>query len=169
MRYDQTTDPASAVAVPRFSVDMASLSWIVARAPDLSDAVLARDFGAACLALIHSLLGLVTLISQRTLFRAAGRKQGNPLRPAMRPHRAVVLLMPAARLPQLQAPNLTDAADIAMLVFTTSALDLGACAERPPIRRGSAARIPGPLMLPLGLLSGQPAKLGFQRRPARIG
>lgn len=125
-----------------FCVDIASLSWITSRAGGLSDAVVAWDAGTAFLDLVLLLLGLAALTSLRTLFRRAGRKQGNPLRPAMRPHRAVVLLMLAARLLQLQAPDLACAADIAMLVFATSALYLGACTERPPVRRGVAVPVP---------------------------
>lgn len=123
-----------------FCVDVASLGWIVSRVRGLSDSVVAWDAGSSFLNLAFVLLGLVALISLRTVFRrTAGNKQANPLRLTMRPHRAIVLLMLAARLMQLRAPGLGDAADIAMLLFATSALYLGACAERPPVRRGWAA------------------------------
>jgi hypothetical protein len=118
-----------------FCIDIASLSWLVSRTPGLSDAVVAWDGSSAFLDLLLLLLGVVALVSLRTLFRRAEGKQGNPLRPAMRPHRAIVLLMLAARLLRLQAPCLGDAAEIAMLIFVTFALYLGACTERPPVRR----------------------------------
>jgi hypothetical protein len=59
----------------------------------------------------------------------------------MRPHRAIVLLMLAARLAQPQASDLGEVADIAMLLCAASALYLGACVERPPVRRGWAALV----------------------------
>ncbi len=106
----------------------------------------AWDAGTAALDTTLLLLGLVALISLRALFRRAWRKQANPLRLAMQPHRAIVLLMLASRLMQLRAPGLTDVADLAMLLCAASALYLGACAERPPIRRGWGASVsaPGP-------------------------
>jgi hypothetical protein len=122
-----------------FCIDLASLAWIVSRARRLSDAVVASNPGTALLDLSLLLLGLVALISLRTLFRRAGTKQGNPLRLAMQPHRAIILMMLAARLVRLQTPGLADAADIAMLMFAAFALYLGACAEQPPVRRGIAA------------------------------
>jgi hypothetical protein len=125
-----------------FCIDLASLSWIASRAGEMSGSVAAGNAGAAVLEFSFLLLGLAALISLRTLFRRAGGKQGNPLRLAMRPHRAVVLLMLAARLLQLQAPGLGEAADLAMLMFAASALYLGACNERPPVRRRWLASVP---------------------------
>ena len=117
-----------------FCLDVASLGWIVARANRLSDAVVSWDAGQACMGLMLLLLGLVALVSLRTLFRRAATGKANPLRPAMQPHRAVVLLMLAARLEQWPTPVLADFADLAMLVSAIAALYLGACAERPPVR-----------------------------------
>jgi hypothetical protein len=90
--------------------------------------------GAAVLAL--PLLGLVALVSLRMLFRRTGDRAANPLRLAMQPHRAVALLMLVSSLARLHAPSLADAADLAMLMCAASALYLGACVERPPMRRG---------------------------------
>jgi hypothetical protein len=118
------------------SIDLASIAWIVSRARGLSGGVTAGDAGAALLDLALLLLGLAALISLRSLFRrAATGKQANPLRQAMQPHRAIVLLMLATRLTQLPTFDLTDAADLAMLLCASSALYLGACVERPPVRR----------------------------------
>ena len=80
-----------------FCLDLASLSWIISRAPGLLTAVAAHDDSSAFLDLSFLLLGLVALISLRTLFRKAKGKHGNPLRIAMQPHRAIVLMMLAAR------------------------------------------------------------------------
>jgi hypothetical protein len=120
-------------------LDIASLSWIVARTPALSDAVAAWDALSGFCDLAFLLLGLVAMISLRTLFRRAEAKQANPLRPAMQPHRAVVLLMLAARLVQLKAAGMSDTADAVMLLFATTALYLGACTQRPPVRRAGQA------------------------------
>jgi hypothetical protein len=49
--------------------------------------------------------------------------------------------MLAARLAQPQASDLGEVADIAMLLCAASALYLGACVERPPVRRGWAALV----------------------------
>jgi hypothetical protein len=125
-----------------FCLDIASLAWIMSRLSGLSDAVSAWDSGTAFLDLALLMLGLIALISLRSLFHRTRGKQGNPLRRAMQPHRAIVLVMLAARLTQLQSPGLGDAADIAMLVFAASALYLGACTERPPVRRTSADLLP---------------------------
>jgi hypothetical protein len=126
-------------------IDAASLAWIISRARGLSDAVTAWDCVTACLDLALLLLGLAALSSLRTVFRrATGKKQGNPLRLAMQPHRAVILLMLAARVAQLQSVGLSDAADAAMLICSAAALYLGACAERPPVRRRSKALMAAP-------------------------
>jgi hypothetical protein len=130
---------AGGAAAACFCIDIASVAWIVSRMSGLSDAVIAWDAGSALLDLTTLVLGLVALVSLRTLFRRARVKPGNPLRKAMLPHRAIVLVMLAARLLRLQAPALAEAADIAMLIFAASALYLGACSERPPVRRTWAA------------------------------
>jgi hypothetical protein len=122
-----------------FCIDIASLSWIVSRVGALSNAVAAWDASAAFLDLTFLLLGLVALVSLRTLFRRANGKQVNPLRMAMQPHRAIVLAMMVARVLQYNATSLGDAADLGMLLFAASALYLGACAEPPPVRRGATA------------------------------
>jgi hypothetical protein len=129
-----------------FCVDAASLAWIVSRTPGLSAAVIAWDSGAAFLDLALLLLGLAALISLRSLFRRAMvGQQANPLRMAMRPHRGIVLLMLATRPVQLTTFDLTDAADLAMLLCAASALYLAACAQRPPVRRHNNALILAPV------------------------
>ena len=123
-----------------FCIDAASLAWIVSRTAALSDAVKTTAVTTVCFDAAVLLLGLAALISLRTVFRrAATKQQANPLRLAMQPHRAVVLLMLAARVVEMRAPELADAADLGMLICATSALYLGACAEHPPIRRSVPA------------------------------
>ena len=123
-------------------VDAASLAWIVSRAPGLSVAVIAWESGTAILDLALLLLGLAALISLRSLFRRAMvEKRANPLRIAMRPHRGMVVLMLATRPVQLMTFDLTDAADLAMLLCAASALYLAACAQHPPVRRRNNALI----------------------------
>jgi hypothetical protein len=125
-----------------FCIDFASLAWIASRVRGLSDAVTARDASTAFLDLSFLLLGLVAMIALRTVLRKAEGKQGNPLRPAMQPHRAIVLLLLLADVVQLQAPSLANTADLVMLAFAASAMYLGACAERPPVRHGWPALVP---------------------------
>jgi len=119
-----------------FCIDVASFAWIASRVRGLSEAVVTSDPGSAFVDLAVLLLGLVALVSLRTLFRRAGNKPANPLRLAMQPHRAIIVLMLAARLLQLRDSNLADGAEVLMLLCATSALYLGACVERPPVRRG---------------------------------
>jgi hypothetical protein len=123
-------------------IDLASLSWIVSRAGGMSRSVTEGNVGGAALDVSLLLLGLVALLSLRTLFRRAGGKQGNPLRLTMLPYRAVALLMLVARSFELQAPGLAEFADVGSLVFAVAALYLGACGEPPPVRRSWAAVVP---------------------------
>ena len=119
-----------------YCLDIACLGWIISRAPGLSDDVMAWDaFPATCQAVIL-LVGLAGLTALRFLFRRPLRRgHGNPLRLSMRPHRAILLLMLIARLVQAPGFDLADIADLGMLLFTATALYIGACAERPPVRR----------------------------------
>jgi hypothetical protein len=149
--FQPMTDRASSqiglskTATVRGCIDTASISWIVSRAGGLSDAVTTWNAGAAFLELALLLLGLTALISLRALFRrTATGKQANPLRQAMQPHRAIVLLMLATRLAELPTFGLTDAADVAMLLCASLALYLGACVERPPVRRRQVILISTP-------------------------
>jgi hypothetical protein len=125
-----------------FCIDVACLSWIVSRARGLADAVAAWDASAAFLAWALLLLGIVALMSLRMLFRRAGLRQINPLRRVMLPHRAIALLMLVSSAVQLRSLCVADAADLAMVISAASALYLGACAERPPIRRGAPSLAP---------------------------
>lgn len=126
-----------------FCVDAASLGWIVARVPPLSKEVVNWDVTPATLHLVILLVGLTALTGLRTLFRRqAARRQANPLRQTMRPHRAIILLMLLARLIDFQAPGLAEFADVAMLVAGIGALYFGACANRPPVHRTLFVAVP---------------------------
>jgi len=135
----------SRAAAACFCADIASLAWIVSRGQSLSNAVTEWNASGAFIGFVLLLLGLTALTSLRTMFRRAGATAGNPLRTAMQPHRAIVLLMLVARLVQPETFAVADVADLAMLTFAATALYLGACAQRPPVRRRSTAfaAVPG--------------------------
>jgi hypothetical protein len=116
-------------------LELAAVAWVLSQAPELSSAVLGWQAGSAFVHLVLLMLGLAALLGLRTLFRRVGTRQANPLRLTMRPHRAVVLLLLAARLAGPQATGFAAFADFAMLGLATLALYLGACATRPPVRR----------------------------------
>ena len=122
-----------------FCVDLASLAWIVSRTPELACVVGAWDACRAFLDVSILLLGLVALVVLRRLFRRMADRRGNPLRVAMRPYRAIVLLMLLAHVVQRAPPEHADPAGIAMLAFAAAALYLGACSEPPRIRHPGAA------------------------------
>lgn len=119
-------------------VELSAIAWVLSQAPDLSAAVLGWEAGSALLHVALLLLGLTALLSLRRLFRRVPSRRANPLRSAMQPHRAVVLLLLLTRLVGLQAIGIADAADLVMLGLVTFALYLGACAEPPPVHRVSA-------------------------------
>ena len=125
----------SRTAAACFCIDVACLAWIVSRARALSDAV-RRGTPRSILRPGVAAAGSRCPGQPADAVSAHRRQAGNPLRLAMQPHRAIVLLMLVSSLVQLQALSLADAADLAMLICAASALYLGACAERPPVRRG---------------------------------
>lgn len=122
-------------------VDIASVGWILAQARALSAAVMDWEGGVTFCRVVVLLIGLLALLSLRVLFSRTGDGANvNPLRPVMRPYRAIVLSMLVARAVQLgvgstEFADLGDGADVAMLLFAAMALYLGACTERPPVRR----------------------------------
>ncbi len=118
-------------------IDAATIGWIIARAGGLSKTITEDDVSTAILHLALLLLGIGALISLRSLFRRIGDRSANPLRVSMLPHRAVILLLLAARVVHPAHGSLDEAADLAMLLFTWAALYLGACSEPPPLRRSA--------------------------------
>jgi hypothetical protein len=119
-------------------IDGAAFAWLLSQAGALAATVAAGDAAASWMPALTLLLGLVALTSLRTLFQraAGGRATANPLRPAMRLHRAVVLLLLVARLARLGGGvSFADAADVAMLVAATASLYFGACGGAPPLAR----------------------------------
>jgi len=122
-------------------IDAATIGWIVARAGGLSRVIAEGDGASAALRLVLLLLGIGALISLRSLFRRIGDRTANPLRVAMQPHRAVILLLLAARVLHPANGSLHEVADLAMLLFTWAALYLGACSEPPPVRRSASGLV----------------------------
>lgn len=118
-------------------IELAAVAWALSQAPDLSNAVLGWQAASALIHLVLLLLGLTALLSLRRLFRRVAATTGNPLRRAMQPHRAVVLLLLTARLVALHGMGMAETADLAMLGLAGMALYLGACATPPPLHRVS--------------------------------
>ena len=119
-------------------IDGAALAWLLSQAGALAEAVSGGGAAACWMPALTLLLGLVALTSLRTLFQRAsgGRTTANPLRQAMRLHRAAVLLLLLARLARLgYGVSFADAADLAMLVAATASLYFGACSGAPPMAR----------------------------------
>ena len=95
-------------------IDGAALAWLLSQAGALAEAVSGGGAAACWMPALTLLLGLVALTSLRTLFQRAsgGRTTANPLRQAMRLHRAAVLLLLLARLARLgYGVSFADAAD----------------------------------------------------------
>ena len=123
-------------------LDGATLAWLLSQAGTVADAVSKGGAAACWMPVFTLLLGLVALTSLRTLFQRAsgGRATANPLRQAMRLHRAAVLLLLLARLARLGfGASFADAADLAMLVAATASLYFGACSGAPPPLRAALA------------------------------
>jgi hypothetical protein len=117
-------------------IELSAIAWVLSQAPDLSDAVLGWQAASSFVHAVLLLLGLTALLSLRRLFRRiSAEATANPLRPAMQPHRGVVLLLLAAKMVGAQQMGMTEAADMAMLGLVTAGLYLGACAARPPMQR----------------------------------
>lgn len=119
-------------------IELAAVAWSLSQAPALSAAVLGWQAMPAAGHLVLLLLGLTALLSLRRLFRRIEAGAANPLRLAMQPHRAVLLLLLAARLLAFNGLDLADIADLIMLGLAGFALYLGACSSRPPMRRVAA-------------------------------
>lgn len=128
-------------AVTCWCLDAAALAWIISRARGVSDAVVDWNAVDSFTGVVMMLLGLVALLSLRTLFRRTSGQKANPLRLTMRPHRVVLLLLLLTRLTQLHTLDIADLADLATLTLAGVAMYLGACAERPPVRRGAPSAV----------------------------
>ncbi|MGE0223311.1 MAG: hypothetical protein AB7F35_19820 [Acetobacteraceae bacterium] len=125
----------------RGCIDIATACWILSFASQLSGTARWWDASVA-LSGVMVLTGLVALCSLRLLFsRVQGAARASPLRAAMMPHRACVLLLLSGRLITLGAAGLPEFADLLMLVFVTTALYLAACGEPPRVRRRTDALV----------------------------
>ena len=124
-------------------IDGAALAWLLSQAGAPAATLAAGDTATSLMPAFTLLLGLAALTSLRTLFQraAGGRASANPLRSAMRLHRAVVLLLLVARLARLgSGVTFADAAELGMLVAATASLYFGACGGAPPQARRHSTR-----------------------------
>ena len=121
--------------VARICVDVATAAWVLARGCGVSRALTENDVTMIRAKSAVLLMGLGALVSLRLLLARAPDGTANPLRSTMQPYRAVILLLLSAHLLQPVAPLQRDILDIVMLLCTTAALYLAACAEAPPPRR----------------------------------
>lgn len=128
----------------RTAIDLASLFWILAQAGALSRAAVSHEPGLALVVGVMIVLGLWGLTTLRAVFqqkdggaKARAGAQANPLRPGMQLHRAICLLwMVALALKTVLAPSgFVSLALLAVGVFATSAVYIGACNNQPPAWR----------------------------------
>ena len=123
----------------RFAIDLASLAWIIAQLGDVAHAVQMHDVRECTFLGFAVVLGLWAFGILRGVFRradgaAGAQAQANPLRPAMQVHRAACLFwMIALMVKTIAAPAGFGAlALLAVGVFATAAVYIGACTNRPP-------------------------------------
>ncbi len=128
----------------RTAVDLASLAWLLAQAGAISDAAAAHKVGYCSVLGLVVVLGLWAFTILRNVFqrtdgtaRAYAQAQANPLRPGMQLHRAIcVFWMIGLTVKTIAgAPGLGSLALLAMGVFTTAAVYIGACTNHPPAWR----------------------------------
>ena len=118
-------------------LDAATAAWILARAQGISQAIAPWDGPAIGLRLCVLSLGLGGLLVLRMLFGRSHVRRVNPLRLSMLPHRAIILVLIAARAVRPADTAIAEVGDLGMLACTWAALYFGACGEPPPQRRAS--------------------------------
>ena len=132
----------------RTGIDLASLAWIFAQAGAAAHALAAHDIAASAARGVLVVLGLGAFTILRGVFQgtdsepsARARMQANPLRPGMQIHRATCLFwMIGLAIKTIAAPmGLATLALLAVGVFATAAVYIGACTNPPPRGRGSRA------------------------------
>lgn len=126
----------------RTGIDLASLAWVLAEAGGAAHALAAHGLPAAMARGLVMLLGLSAFTILRNVFHGTRRRlAANPLRPGMQPHRAICLAwMAVLAVKTLLVP--ADFAALALLavgVFATAAVYIGACTNPPPARREARA------------------------------
>lgn len=125
----------------RTAVDLASLAWILAQAGTVSDAIAAHNVGRGTFLGIVVVLGLWAFTILRNVFQRADRRtdacgQANPLRPGMQLHRTICVFWMIGLTGKtiVVSSSFGSLALLAMGVFTTAAVYIGACTNRPPGR-----------------------------------
>ena len=128
----------------RTAIDLASLSWILAQLGDMSNAVQQHDARTCVFLGLAVVLGLFAFTILRNVFQRAdsgsgsdGQAQANPLRPGMQVHRVVCLvwMIGLAAKTIMEPADFTALALLAVGVFGTAAVYIGACSNTPPMRR----------------------------------
>lgn len=136
----------------RGAIDLASLAWIIAQLADAADAVQRHDIRACLFLGCAVVLGLWAFSILRGVFRRAdggagapATAQANPLRPGMQVHRVVCLAwMLALIVKTIATPSANGSlALLAVGVFATAAVYIGACTNNPPMRRETRAPASG--------------------------
>jgi len=125
----------------RVAIDFASLAWILAQLGDMADAMQRHDVRVCVFLGGAVVLGLWAFNILRNVFqptdgeaKARARAQANPLRPGMQLHRAACLFwMIGLAVKAIAAPaSFGSLALLAVGVFATAAVYIGACTNHPP-------------------------------------
>ncbi len=125
----------------RIGIDLACLAWICAQAGAAADALAGHDVPSCFARAVLVVVGLWAFTILRNVFqrpdrdaRARIRAQANPLRPGMQLHRAACLFwMIGLAVKSIMAPSgFGSLALLAVGVFATAAVYIGACTNHPP-------------------------------------
>jgi len=132
--------------VARACIDLAALAWILSQTGNVARSVEAGNLRLEIFQFALIVVGLKAILVLRTLFQRmdgtrAARMGGaeNPLRAGMQVHRAVCLLWLIGLLVKTGASptGLESLALLAIGVFATMGVYVGACSNPPPQRRES--------------------------------
>jgi hypothetical protein len=132
----------------RILLDLAALAWICAEAGSTSGAMAMRDVQAGFVVALILVAGLSALTILKGVFRhkdgggkSRGAAQANPLRAGMQVHRVVCLVWVVALLVKtaLVPADFAALALLAVGLFATAAVYIGACSNRPPKKRARLA------------------------------
>jgi hypothetical protein len=132
----------------RVLVDLAALAWIGAEASSASGALAMHDVQAGFVIAIVLMAGLSALTILKGVFRqkdGGGKSRraahANPLRAGMQVHRVACLVWVAALMVKtaLVPADFAAVALLAVGLFATAAVYIGACSNRPPKRHARQA------------------------------
>ena len=123
----------------RTAIDLATLAWMAAQAGAAANAVGSHDLRSCLIPGVLMVAGLWAFTILRNVFqrtdgeaKARVRAQANPLRPAMQLHRAACLFWMFALAVKTIAAPAGSLALLAVGVFATAAVYIGACTNHPP-------------------------------------